>query len=280
MTPPAVVPTPRFLTGSAGPLFSLILGPEGPPTRQAALYLPAIGEEMNRSRRMAALLGRALAEHGCTTLVLDPFGTGDSAGDFSEARWQTWLDDCRSALDWLSSQGHHRIHLIGLRGGANLALSASAQGAPDLAGLVLWQPLLSGKLFLNQWLRIRVAGNLGSAEQDQETTGSLRARLRDGETLEVAGYALTPALADDIEGLDLVEAAKNVEPPLLWLELAGDATAEPPPASARALQALAEAGREIAYERIQGEPFWSIEEPVLIDALIARTVTQLCGSEA
>ena len=234
---------------------------------------------MNRSRRMAALLGRALAERGCTTVILDPFGTGDSGGDFSEARWQTWLEDCRAALDWLPGQGHERIHLIGLRGGANLALAAAARGMPNVVGLVLWQPLLSGKLFLNQWLRVRVAGNLGSAEQDQETTGSLRDRLRDGETLEVAGYALTPALAGDIEGLELVEAAKDVGAPMLWLELAGDGAAEPPPASARALQALAEAGREIAYERIQGEPFWSIEEPVLIDALIARTVAQLCGSE-
>lgn len=281
MTPPPAVPTPRFIEGPSGPLFCLELRPGGKTpsvtTRDAALYLPPFGEEMNRSRRMAALLGRALAARGCSALILDPSGTGDSAGDVAEARWTAWRADAAAALDWLTAQGHERLHLVGLRSGANLALEV-AQDSTAVQSLVLWQPLLSGKLFLNQLLRVRVAAGLGGAGEAKETTGDLRARLRDGESLEVAGYVLSPALADEIEALDLVATAARCPQPLHWIELAGDAAAEPAPASAKALQALTEAGRAPAYHRIAGEPFWTIEEPVLIEALIAASVEMICGA--
>ncbi len=276
------VPTPHFIDGPNGRLFCLSLEPAAQAAQAAALYLPAFGEEMNRSRRMASLLGRALAARGCAALLLDPSGTGDSAGDVADARWAAWRQDAVAALDWLARRGHRRLHVIGLRAGANLALEAAAE-RPDLQSLVLWQPLLTGKLFLNQLLRIRVAAGLGGTDtggdESKETTGCLRQRLRDGETLEVAGYSVSPALADEIESLDLAAAAARDLPPLHWIELAANPEADPPPASAKALQALAEAGRAIGYRRLAGEPFWSIEEPVLIDALIETSVEILCGAE-
>ena len=275
------VPTPHFIDGPKGRLFCLSLEPAERPAPAVALYLPAFGEEMNRSRRMASLLGRALAARGCAALLLDPGGTGDSAGDFAAASWTAWRQDAVAALDWLAQRGHRRLHLIGLRAGANLALEAAAERS-EVGSLVLWQPLLDGKLFLNQLLRIRVAAGLGGTStgggEAKETTGGLRQRLRDGETLEVAGYALSPALADEIESLDLVAAAARDLPPLHWIELAANPEADPPPASARALQALADAGRDIDYRRLAGEPFWSIEEPVLIEALIEASVETLCGA--
>ena len=276
--PTKAVPTPQFIEGPNGRLFCLYLQPADATARDAALYLPPFAEEMNRSRRMAALLGHALAAQGCAALILDPSGTGDSAGDFADARWAAWAADAKAALDWLTAQGHKRLHLIGLRAGANLALEADSEPT-GLRSLVLWQPLLTGKLFLNQLLRVRVAASLGGPQDgSKETTGDLRARLRDGETLEVAGYPLSPALADEVEGLDFTAAASRCTQPLHWIELVSDTAAEPAPASARALKALEEAGREANYLRVQGEPFWTIEEPVLIDALIQATVEIVCGA--
>lgn len=277
--PTKAVPTPQFIEGPNGRLFCLYLPPAGETLRDAALYLPPFAEEMNRSRRMAALLGRALAARGCAALILDPSGTGDSAGDFADTSWAAWTADAKVALDWLTAQGHEQLHLIGLRTGANLALEA-ASDQPGLQSVVLWQPLLAGKLFLNQLLRVRVAANLGEAQDGiKETTGDLRARLRDGETLEVAGYPLSPALADEVEGLDFTAAASRCAQPLHWIELVSDSAAEPAPASAKALTALSEAGRQPTYLRVRGEPFWTIEEPVLIDALIEATVEIVCGAE-
>jgi len=50
-------------------------------------------EEMNKSRRMAALQARALAGQGWAVLLPDLLGCGDSPGDKGDARWTAWVDD-------------------------------------------------------------------------------------------------------------------------------------------------------------------------------------------
>ena len=52
----------------------------GGAVRARVLYLHPLAEEMNRSRRMAALQARALAAAGCEVLQPDLLGCGDSAG--------------------------------------------------------------------------------------------------------------------------------------------------------------------------------------------------------
>ncbi|HEY9550049.1 MAG TPA: hypothetical protein VIR45_11165, partial [Kiloniellaceae bacterium] len=87
------------LDGPAGPLFA-VHHAAAPASRQGLglVYLPPFAEEMNRSRRMAALQARRLAALGVDDLLLDPFGTGDSAGDFGDARWEIWREDARTAI--------------------------------------------------------------------------------------------------------------------------------------------------------------------------------------
>src|SRR5258705_9769402 len=50
--------------------------------RGSVLYLPPFAEEMNKSRRMAALQARAFARIGWNVLQMDLFGCGDSSGEF------------------------------------------------------------------------------------------------------------------------------------------------------------------------------------------------------
>ena len=53
---------------------------------------------MNRCRAMVALQARAFAALGAGTLVLDPFGTGESSGEFVAASWATWGDDLQRVI--------------------------------------------------------------------------------------------------------------------------------------------------------------------------------------
>ena len=70
---------PVFIDSAAGRVFAIYHRPaEGGSNGPAMLYLPPFAEEMNRSRRMAALQARALAAAGYGVLLLDPYGTGDS----------------------------------------------------------------------------------------------------------------------------------------------------------------------------------------------------------
>ena len=96
--------------------------PAGTAMREAILYVHPFGDEMHKSRRMAALQTRALACSGIAVLQVDLHGCGDSSGDFADARWTTWRDDLALAHAWLSNASSAPVSLWGLRLGALLAL--------------------------------------------------------------------------------------------------------------------------------------------------------------
>ena len=93
--------------------------------RGTVLLLPPFAEEMNMSRRMTYLTGRALAAAGYGCLTLDLTGTGESSGEFAEARWEIWQDDARTAAAWLAKKTGQTPLFLGLRAGALLAAASS-----------------------------------------------------------------------------------------------------------------------------------------------------------
>ena len=262
---------PLFLECRSGRLFAihyppLVLDPDIP--KRAVLYLPPFAEEMNRSRRMAALMGCALASRGIGILLLDPYGTGDSAGDLADARWETWRDDASSALGWLRDRGYHQRSLLGLRLGACLALEVASQARPDIERVVLWQPVVAGDAYLNQFLRIRVAAALGAGGEPGETMKLLRSRLAAGEVVEVAGYPLAPPLAAAIDRLRLDELGVEAATPIDWLEVTNAPVASLPPAAEAAVARWRDTGVQVAVKIVAGDSFWAIEQTTIVHALL------------
>ena len=261
-----------FLEGTRGQLFAAYhASQQSGPAKGGFVYLPPFAEEMNRSRRMAALQASRLAEKGMAVLLLDPFGTGDSAGDFRDARWDTWRDDVKTALAWLSERCEGPVGLWGLRLGALLAADVAAQYPGGLARLLFWQPLLSGDNYLTQFLRLRVAAGMnGGAEK--ETTKDLRAKWADGETVEVAGYDVSAELAAAISNIQLQELISSLgDLPLDWFELSSSEEAALTPASRRVVDALTGEGRRISAQAVSGDAFWSIQEITLAPELVSAT---------
>ncbi len=82
--------------------------------RGAVVYVHPFAEEMNKSRRMAALQSRALAAAGFAVLQIDLLGCGDSSGDFGDASWDEWIDDVLLAVRWL--RGQHAMRRCGCGG--------------------------------------------------------------------------------------------------------------------------------------------------------------------
>jgi exosortase A-associated hydrolase 2 len=261
-----------FLDGPRGPLFAV----HHPAARQGrdrlgVVYLPPFAEEMNRARRMAALQARRLAALGIDVLLLDPYGTGDSAGDFGEARWEIWREDVKAAIDWLGKRTGGEVALWGLRLGALLAADVAAAVPERLSRLVLWQPVLSGDRYLTQFLRLRVAATMDKGA-GKESTKDLRQRLSQGEALEVAGYELAPALAEAISPLKLQDLLATADPlPLDWLEVTAGEDAALAPASQDLVGALEQAGRRFTARAVKGESFWAIQEITLAPDLLAAT---------
>jgi len=267
---------PLFLGSGATARFGLYHAPARP-CRGAWLYLHPFAEEMNKARRMAALQAAALAAAGHAVLQLDLHGCGDSAGDFGDASWDSWLDDVARGLQWLRDELGSELPqapgLWGLRLGALLALDHARRAPQAPSALLLWQPVLQGASHLTQFLRLRVAAQmLGESGGDGGTT-ALRAQLAAGQALEIAGYTLAPALA---QGFDTLDAARMTPPcPVHWLELAPEAGRPLPPLAARVTAAWREAGAEVRSATVAGPQFWASQEIAEAPALLAATVAQL-----
>jgi exosortase A-associated hydrolase 2 len=59
----------------------------------AIIYIHPFADEMNMSRRMAALQAKQFAAKGFAVLQIDLLGCGDSSGEFGDARWDIWKED-------------------------------------------------------------------------------------------------------------------------------------------------------------------------------------------
>lgn len=271
MTDPAIRIEPFLLESPRGPLFCIYLSPKGRPPKGAVLYLPPFAEEMHKSRRMAALQARTMAAHGHAVLQLDLTGCGDSAGDFSDASWSAWLDDARLAHTWLAEKAAQPITLWGLRTGALLATDL-AQRLQNIHGLLLWQPVSDGSLFLNQFLRIKLASEMLLDGQSKFGTKDLLTQLQAGHGVEVGGNMLSPAMAQELGAIKLAGMVPNC--PVAWLEVSAQASANVTPASQRIVDAWKTAGITVQTQTVQGDPFWATQEiiecPTLIDATQGR----------
>ena len=272
--PPA---QPFFLDAGAAARFCLYHAPAGQ-CRGAWLYLHPFAEEMNKSRRMAALQARALARSGYAVLQMDLYGCGDSAGDFSDARWEIWQHDLARGLAWLEQQSGCVAGLWGLRLGALLALDA-AQERP-VAGLLLWQPVTNGSQFLTQFLRLKVASQMladgrdGMNNSGGGSTAALKQSLVAGQPLEIAGYTLDPALA---LAIDACNAEKLTPPacPVHWFEVAADSDRPLSPAAARVAAAIGKGGAIVATRVVAGPQFWATQEIGECPALLEATLQSL-----
>jgi exosortase A-associated hydrolase 2 len=267
MSGPAAPPAqPFFLNSGAAARFCLFHPPRGD-CRGGLVYVHPFAEEMNKSRRAAANAARVLAAQGIGVLQIDLHGCGDSAGDFADARWDDWRADVTAAAAWLEQRLGGKVGLFGLRLGALLALDCAAAVGPTR--LLLWQPVLDGKAFLTQFLRLRLARDMLDDSGAGGGTAALRAQLAAGTSVEIAGYELAPPLA---LALDQLHAAQLVPPcPVDWLEVVAAPERPLPPAAARVVAGWRAHAVEVRTATVPAAQFWNAQEIDECPALVAAT---------
>lgn len=271
-TPADIPAEPFFLKAGSGQRFCLYHPPfPGKKHVGSFIYVHPFAEELNRSRRMAALQARAFAALGFGVLQIDLLGCGDSSGDFSDAQWSRWKDDLASAWNWLEKHAAVPIGLWGLRLGALLALDFSKESRNAVDKLVLWQPVVNGEVFLTQFLRMRMASEMLLGSNNKLVgTQEMRKMLAAGETIEVAGYELAPDLAASIDTLNLADLGLP-NTPIHWFEMVPEPGHPLPGAAARVMEGWRQQGVNLQTHPVPGGPFWASQEITESPALLSAT---------
>lgn len=213
------LPDAFFLDAEEGQRFCLFHRAQGHQIKGRILYLHPFAEEMNASRHVVAQQCRALAASGYSVLQIDLLGCGDSSGDFGDATWSAWVQDALLGWQWLRDHAPEApIWLWGLRAGALLACAATralqAQHPAAQVNLLLWQPMASGQQQLQQFLRLHAAAQwLGRDAVGEPPEKALAA----GRHAHVAGYSLSPALAQGLEAARLTPPTTSGRAVLLEL---------------------------------------------------------------
>lgn len=262
---------PQFIDIGHGPLGRRFAIHHPPRTNAASgliVYVHPFAEEMNKARRMAARQARALADAGYAVLQADLLGCGDSPGDFGDATWSTWVDDVVQCCAWMRQRhgANPPLWLWGLRAGCLLAAQA-AHRLSQPCNLLFWQAPASGKLLLQQFLRLKAAAELmgGQAKAVME---QLRADIAAGRPVEVAGYPLSAELCRGLEAAELAPPAQPGQ--MVWMEVTSGETATLSPVATAGVQRWQSAGWQVRPQCVRGPAFWQTVEiedaPGLLEA--------------
>lgn len=267
--------TPFFLETPRGRCFSLLFeAARGAAPGGALLYVHPFAEEMNRSRRAVSVAAREFSASGWTVMLVDLSGCGDSAGEFGDFSWADWLDDVACASRWLTGHTGRPIWLWGLRTGCLLAAEAARQ-ADALEGLLLWQPVLTGEQYLQQFLRLKVVNEMLADAQARKRLSDMRRRLESGECVEVSGYALSSLLTEGLSAASLGSVPPS--PRAIWLEVGGGGSKLLSEAGTGVLGGWRNAGVAVQADKLAGPPFWMTADTSECPSLIERSL-ELLGS--
>lgn len=262
---------PFYLPSGDGHRFCVYYCPPDREVRGAILYVHPFAEEMNKSRRMAAMQARRLAESGYAVLQVDLLGCGDSSGDFGDASWSAWKEDILSGYRWLRQQTAAPLTLWGLRAGCLLAAEAAVD-IPESPNFIFWQPVISGKQHWQQFMRLKMAGELASG-QAKGVSEQLRTQIAACQSVEIAGYIVSPSIADGLEQAELFAPSTNGQ--VTWLEVSLRDEATLSPASQKRSEQWRAAGFTVEAKVVRGPAFWQSTEIEDAPGLMAETLLAL-----
>lgn len=282
-----------FLSAAQGQRFCLLhMPPAGQAVLGGVVYIHPFAEELNRSRRRAAQQARAFAQAGIAVLQMDLDGCGDSSGEFGEATWASWVADVLLARRHLAGRlgcAPQALWLWGLRSGCLLATAALAQEAetddaqkasPGAAGLLFWQPVLSGQQHLNQFLRLKVATDLVQGKHGAGTADMVQ-QLLSGQPVEVGGYTVAPGLARGLALANLDALGTGLPAPrVVCCEVSGTSDCALSPALTAQLARWQACGLQATSHVVPGPLFWQTEDIAGCPELHAASLQAVLGERA
>jgi len=245
--------TPFFFAGHGQRLFGLLHEPDTvEPEVVGWVFCHPFAEEKLWAHRVFVSMARDLAGEGMPVLRFDYRGYGDSEGEFEQFTPADHVADIHAAVAELQRRQPtvSRIHLLGLRYGATLAVLAAAEN-PAIGRLVLWDPVIDMAQYLQDQLRSNLTTQMVLHGKVIANRDELVSRIRAGEFVNIDGYDLGNPFFDQGCAIRLFEAATRVRGPVQIIAIARASQA--PRAD---LQALAAAFPEADMQRVEELQFW------------------------
>jgi exosortase A-associated hydrolase 2 len=179
-----------FVNKSGHKLYGVLFTPDGEYKAKGVLICQPIAEERCRAKRILVNQARLLCHNGCHVLIFDYFGEGDSEGNFEETSVTTRVSDICNGIQFLKEvSGVTDIGILGLRMGAALALLALQQ--VDLSFCVLWEPIIDGYAYMQNWLRVNLSAQLVYYKEIKYNRKALEDQLYKGARIENEGFIIT-----------------------------------------------------------------------------------------
>jgi len=262
---------PFFIRGYKGYLFCQCTHPNKKQPNKSVLILPPFAEEMNKSRRMLSQQAWRLAEQGYTVYMFDLYGTGDSAGEISDASWEIWCGDISCIIQKMLYDGFISSSILALRMGALLLEAVFESTELEIDRVVLWQPTINGEVLLHQFFRLKLAADMIGTAGGQMNAKEIKKVLASGNSVEIAGYYINPMIENSIRSAKLENIIFPQFIKIDWFELFAAEERSISAASQKVIDKFKDAGMNISSSKIVGPSFWSTVELVDVPDLLDTT---------
>jgi len=115
---------------------------------------------------------------------------------------------------------------------------------------------VSGSKMLTQFFRMNLDEADNKGDPDRLTNSEQRDLMADNETIDVAGYTLSPALIRAIDKLDLASLGQAAMAPIHWVEFAETVDRPFPLESLAVMEDWKRRGMRVNAHRSVAPPFW------------------------
>lgn len=255
-----------FYFGSESTRLFGVLHHTGHPSPTGLVFCPPFCQEMVTTYSRLARLSKQLAANEIGVMRFHPSGTGESDGLTSEFTLDSVLRETvmarRAAEERLKTK---RLGYFGLRFGAAVAVMAAAAQPVDF--LILWCPLINLQRYFRDLLRLQLTKEAVHQHRSQirHTTQQMVLELQAGNTVDIFGYELSPAL---YRQMTAASSWPQIPPAgkILWL-----ARPDEQRSAMEIVETWRGAGSQVDFETIAEPIFWEDDSSWLPEKFAART---------
>lgn len=179
---------------------------------------PSFGMEQSNLQPLEVAAARTLAGQGFPVLRFHARGYGESHAPIEEVGLESQVADATDACAaLLSATSVPAVGLLGARFGGSVA--ALVADRIDAKAVVLWDPALSGKAYLNSIVRAGLVIELADTGRPTHQAREPAEILAQDGVLDVQGFPITTRAFDEISELSLVKGMERFRGDALVLQV-------------------------------------------------------------